>query len=144
MQTMVGLLCSALWLLYIGQVISVLDFRRAQRLGLQESSEHSDLLHRGLELWAARWDLWWLWTLPAAGVLMLFDHAWWPYVALVGGGAFVDAGGREGVKIMGLMQQGVRTGGPSDHRKALTVYLLMQAAGGLAIVTSLKAFAGQD
>lgn len=137
MRLLVGILCSALWLLYIGQLISTANFALAQRLGLQERPDNADSLVGGLELWAARWDLLWLWTLPAAGILMLIDHAWWPYAALIGGGAYIDTGGREGAKVLGLRQQGVRTGTPSEHRLAMGVFALLIAIGALAIVTAL-------
>ena len=39
MRTVVGLLSLAGWLLYAGQVISVVNFSLAQRLGLQESAK---------------------------------------------------------------------------------------------------------
>ena len=107
MRVVVGILCLAAWLLYLGQIITVANFGLAQRLGLQETSDHADPLFSHVELWAARWDLWWLWTLPVAGILMLIDHSWWPYAAMIGGGAFVDAGGREAAKIFGLREQGV-------------------------------------
>ena len=31
----------------------------------------------------------------AAGLLMLWDHPWWPFAALVAGGVYIDAAGRE-------------------------------------------------
>ena len=137
MRIVVGILCLAAWLLYVGQIISVANFGLAQRLGLQETSDHADPLFSHLELWVARWDLWWLWTLPAAGILMLIDHAWWPYAAMIGGGAFVDTGGREAAKVFGLRQQGVRTGSPGQHRLAMGVFMYFIAIGGLAIVIGL-------
>ena len=121
------------WLLYVGQVISVVNFPLAQRLGLQESPENADPLVRPVELWAARWDLVWLWTLPAAGILMLMNHAFWPYAAMIGGGAYVDAGGREGAKILGLREHGVRTGSDGEHRLAMAVFAYLIAIGLLSI-----------
>ncbi len=139
MRVIVGILCLFAWLLYLGQLISVANFGLAQRLGLQESSAHADALSSHLELWAARWDLVWLWTLPAAGILMLIDHGWWPYAAMIGGGAFVDAGGREAAKVLGLRGQGVRVGSQREQRLIFGAFLCLIVIGGLAIGTGLFA-----
>ena len=134
MRMIVGLLSLAGWVLYVGQLISVLNVRLAQRLGLQESPASADPLLTHLEVWAARWDLVWLWTLPLAGILMLANHWLWPYAALIGGGAFVDAGGREAAKILGLRERGVRTGSQSEHRLAMGAYVYLIAIGALSIL----------
>ncbi len=137
MRVALGVVLTALWLVYAGQVLSVIDFRLAQRLGLQERPAHADPLSSHLELWTARFDTLWLWTLPAAGVLMLLDHSWWPYAAMVGGGAFIDAGGRELSKITALREQGVRIGNPAEHRNMKILFTTMIVLGATAIVTGL-------
>jgi len=88
--------------LYAGQVVSVVNLGLAQRLGLQERPDHVDLLPTSLEVWTARWDLLTLLGLPVDGILMLLDHSWWPYMAMIGGGLAADTGGREIVKYLGL------------------------------------------
>lgn len=137
MTIALGILCSALWVLYAGQAISVVDFGLAQRLGLQEKPGEAEPLSSGLELWTARWDLLWLWTLPVAGILMLIDHSWWPYAALIGGGAYVDTGGREAAKVLALRQQGVRTGSRREYRLMMGTYASFIAVGCLAAVAGL-------
>lgn len=137
MQTAVGVVFVVLWLVYVGQLVSSVNFRLAQRLGLQEKAEEVDPLFSRLELGTARWDVLSLWTVPVAGVLMLMDHSWWPYLALIGGGVFVDAGGREAVKLLGLRGHGVRVGARSDFRLAMGVFTLLAMVGGIAIATAL-------
>ena len=137
MRIAVGILCLALWLVYLGQAISVVNLRLAQRLGLQEKPEGVDALFVTLEQWVARWDLWWLWTLPAAGILMLVDHPWWPYAAMIGGGAHVDTGGREAAKMLGLRQQSVRIGTRGEQQTAMIVFAAFIAIGSLAIAVGL-------
>lgn len=137
MRVIFGTLCVIAGLLYLGQLISVWNVRLAQRLGLQESPDHTDPLLGHVELWAARWDLLWLWTLPSAAILMLVDHWLWPYAAMIGGGAFVDAGGREAAKILGLKQEGVRIGSQQEFRLAMAVYVYLIAAGCLSIGVGL-------
>jgi hypothetical protein len=79
----------------------------------------------------------WLWTLPVAGILMLIDHWLWPYAAMIGGGTFVDAGGREAVKVYGLREQGVRTGSQPEYRLVMGVFIYMIVIGCLAIGSGL-------
>lgn len=139
MRIVVGLLSLPLWFLYVGQIISVVDFGVAQRLGLQEKPDHVDPVHSRLELWTARWDVCWLWTLPVAGILILINHPWWPGAAMIGGAAFVDAGGREAAKNLGLRGQGVRTGSPAERRLLMATCGYLLVTGGLAIAAGLNA-----
>ena len=137
MTVLVAILCLAMGILYVGQVISVANLGLAQRLGLQEKPANVDPLFTRLEVWTARWDLVVLWTLPVAGILILLDHAWWPFVAMIGGGVFVDTGGREWAKYLGLRQEGVRTGSPSEQRALVIAYAGMILVGAIAIVAGL-------
>lgn len=118
---------------FFGQLISAIDFRLAQRLGLQEKDEGTDRLYRHLELSTARVDLLVLWTMILAGVLMIVDHSWWPWVALVAGGVHVDAGIREIGKIRGLVAEGVRVGTPAEARLGIG-FLAFVSVVGLALV----------
>jgi hypothetical protein len=122
---------------FLGQLVSAVEFRLAQRLGLQEGNEETEPLYRRLELNTARWDLFVLWTLPVAGVLMLGGHAWWPYVALVAGGVSADAGGRETAKLLGLRAQGIRIGSAREVRTGLVFLPLLALLGAALVVYSL-------
>ena len=124
-------------LVVVGQLISVLDFERAQRLGLQEPSAGSDRLHRRLELSAARWDVLILWILVPTGIAMLIDTSWWPWLALISGGAYVDAGGREASKVLMLRTEGVRVGTRQETRVLLGFHALMVAVGVTLIAHAL-------
>ncbi|UCG52291.1 MAG: hypothetical protein JSW58_01695, partial [Candidatus Latescibacterota bacterium] len=101
---------------FLGQIVSVVNFKLAQRLGLQEKDEATDPVFRYLERNTARWDMFVLWTLPVAAVLMLIEHSWWPYAALLAGGIYIDTGGREAAKILGLQAEGVKFGSASEVR----------------------------
>jgi len=116
-------------MIVVGQIISAINFRLAQKLGLQEKGDDTDPLFRRLELSTARWDLFVLWTLPAAGVLMLVDHGWWPYLALLAGGVYVDTAGRETAKFFALRSQRVKTGSTREGRTFLTAMGLMSLIG---------------
>ncbi len=124
-------------LLYAGQLISIVNFPLAQRLGLQEKPENADPLASRLELMTARWDLAVLWIPPIAGVLMLMDHAWWPPVCLIAGGAYLDAGGREWAKILGLRAHGVPIGSARERAAIYAAYAFLIVTGLAGIVVGL-------
>lgn len=138
MRVLFGILCLIAGLLYLGQLISVVDMSLARRLGLQESTDHTDPIFRHLELRTARWDLWVLWILPVAGILLQIDHWSWPYAAMIGGGAFVDTGGREAAKVRGLKGKGVRVGSRREFLIAMAAYVFLIAAGLLSIGIGLS------
>ena len=130
MQTAIGI--GAIVLAAIGlvfQFVSAVNFKLAQRWGLQEKESETDPLYWRLERNTARWDLCVNWTLLVAGILMLLDHSWWPYVALVAGGVYVDEGGREIAKVLGLQSEGVRIGDKGAVRFALAFLALWGAIG---------------
>jgi hypothetical protein len=126
-------------IIVIGRLTSTIDFSLAQQLGLQERDDRTDPLFRQLELNTARWGLVVLWTLPAAGILMLVDRAWWPYAALVAGGAHMDTAGRETAKVPGLRTHGVRTGSERDARLFFFFTGLMSLIGVWCIACGLGA-----
>ncbi|MBK5111604.1 MAG: hypothetical protein JJE10_09665 [Thermoleophilia bacterium] len=142
MTVALGIVALAVGLVVVtGQLISTLDFARAQRLGLQERDEETDPLHRRLELNTARWDLFVLWTLPLAGVAMLIDASWWPWVALITGSACVDTGGREGAKLLALRAEDIRVGTGQEQRNLFALYGLLAAVGSALIVHALVTLA---
>lgn len=130
MQTALGIVAVVLGAIgLIGQLVSVVNFKLAQQWGLQEKEHSTDPLYWRLERNTALWDLFVIWTLPVAGVLMLLDHSWWPFVALVAGGVYADLGGREVAKVLGLRSEGVRIGRQGEVRFALAFLGLWSAAG---------------
>jgi hypothetical protein len=133
MQTAIGIVCVVLGALgLLAQGVSALNFKLAQQWGLQEKKTETDPLYWRLERNTARWDLLVNWTLPVAGLLMLLDHSWWPFMALVAGGVYADQGGREIAKVLGLRSEGVRVGGEGGVRSAL-VFLGLWAVVGVIV-----------
>ncbi|MDY6987525.1 MAG: hypothetical protein SWQ30_05650 [Thermodesulfobacteriota bacterium] len=112
---------------WLGQVLSGVHYPLAQRLGFQEKSEGTDPLFRRAEIYTARWDGLVLWTLLVAGVLMLTNNGWWPYLGLIAGGVYLDAAGREGAKYISLSKSGIRIGTPRDLKVAAFFFLAMAA-----------------
>ena len=104
----------------VGQAFSALSPKLAPQQLAQNELSGPDRLYRRLERNSALWDLFVIWTLPVAGVLMLLDHSWWPFVALVAGGACAASGGREFAKMLSFRNEGVRIGGEGEIRLAFT------------------------
>ena len=126
-------------LLVTGQFISVINFPLAQKLGLQEKADASDPVKLRAELHTAYWDLLTLVWLPLAGILMLVEHPWWPYLALIGGAVYVDAGGREAAKMLSMRAEGIRIGTPSEQRLLFGTFVVMGVLGLLAVGCALVA-----
>ena len=137
MQTVTALLALLMWPIYLGQWISVVDLPLARRLGLQEQPDTIDPIYARDTAGTARWDLLSMWTLPVAGVLMLIDGAWWPYLALIGGAVYLDTGGRQAIKLLGYRTEGVRVGTSQAVRRALGVYAVFVILGSIAIAMAL-------
>ncbi len=128
MRTTLGIVCILFGAFgWLGQIISGINYELAQKLGLQEKSDGTDPLFRLAERDTARWDSLVLWTLIVAGVLMLLDSAWWPAIALVAGGIYLDAAGREAMKCWSLKQSGVRIGSPGARKVQVVFFTLMAA-----------------
>lgn len=132
-----GIVCLLFGLLgTVGQLISTVNFPLAQRLGLQEADEHTDALYRHAEHNTARWDIVVNWTLPLAGALMVFGHAWAPYVALVAGGIHLDTGGREIVKVWALRAHSVSIGTHKESKMTIGFLVAISVVGAWTIATA--------
>ena len=125
--------------LYTGQLISVVKYSLAQRLGLKAHPGNVEPLHDVLEKNAARWDVLWIWTVPVAYLLLALTHhhPWGAYLGLVGGGALVDAGGREAAKFHALVSRKVRVGDRWEIRTGFATFAFLVALGMALIAISL-------
>jgi hypothetical protein len=115
--------------LYLAQVLSSVNFKLAQRIGIQENSEETDSILQTAERYTAYWDLVTLGWLPLAGLLMIIDYNWWPIVALVGGAIYFDSAGREAAKIISLRKEGFRLGAQNQQRLFFASYIVMAVIG---------------
>ena len=124
-------------LLYVGQFISSINFPLAQKLGLQENPDKADNLLQRAERYTAYWDLITLIWLPLSGVLMIINSSVWPLFALVGAAIYLDASGREAVKILSFKHEGVRIGAPKQSRLFFSTYFIMAILAIVVIVYSV-------
>ena len=137
MQLIIGwLLIIFPGILYVGQIISSVNFPLAQKLGPQENPEETDRILQRSERYVAYWDLLTLIWMPVSGVLMVVNSAAWPLFALFGGAIYIDTAGREAVKIISFKHEGVRTGAPKQHRLFFSTYFIMATLGGVVVVYS--------
>ena len=115
--------------LYVAQVISSIDFKLAQRLGIQEKPEEADPLLQTAERYTAYWDLVTLGWLPLAGLLMVINHDWWAIVALIGGAIYLDTSGREAAKNISFRREGIRVGTETQQKVFFASYIAMAVIG---------------
>ena len=145
MNTLWGLVLVvfSLGLCWLGQVVSALAPRLAERLGLTEREADVDPVFHADAHAEAIWDAWSLWPLPVAGILLLLDHPAWPYFGLVGGGMYLYFAGRGVVVRLVLRRRQVRIGQP----RMLAVYqaylVFFGALGAGTVWLAVRALAGR-
>ena len=125
-------------LLYIAQIISSIDFKLAQKLGIQEDPKETDSIVRTSERYIAFWDLLTLGWVPLAGFLMIVDHDWWPMISLLAGAIYFDASGREAAKNISLRHEGFRVGTEKQKKFFFSTYFLMAIIGVALIIYSVR------
>lgn len=130
-------------ILFIGQLISSVNFPLAQRLGLQEDPGQSDLLLQRAEKYTAYWDLVTLGWLPFSGILMVMNNSAWSLVAFFGGAIYLDAAGREAVKMLSFRHEGIRIGSPKQQRFFFATYIVMALIAIVVLVYSLVAICNE-
>jgi len=129
--------------MYLAQVISSINFKLAQQLGIQENPEATDKILQRSEKYTAYWDLVTLGWLPLAGFYMIIDHNWWPIVALIGGAIYLDTSGREAAKNISFRHEGIRVGSEKQKSVFFGSYILMAIIGVVLIVYSVRELALQ-
>ena len=125
--------------LYLAQVISSINFRLAQRLGIQEKPEFTDQLLQRSERYAAYWDLVTLGWLPLAGVLMIINHEWWPIMSLIGSAIYLDTSGREAAKNISFRHEGIKIGTDKQQKIFFSSYIVMAVIAIVLIAYSINA-----
>jgi len=112
-------------ILFVGQIISSINFSLAQKLGLQEDPDETDPLLQRAEKYTAYWDLVTMGWLPFSGILMVVNHSAWPLFVMFGSAIYLDAAGREAAKILSFKHEGIRTGPKKQQRAFFSTYIVM-------------------
>ncbi len=123
---------------YFGQVITVFWPETAVKLGLTEAEADIDPAFYADVRGEAIWDSAILWTLPAAGVLLVLNNPIWIYFGLAGGGIYLYFAGR-GIMVRRVMQRrGIRIGAAQTLR---VIYFFLALWGVTAVITIVMAIA---
>lgn len=130
------LIIFTLILCWLGQVINASSPTLAARLGLVEPAADVDPTFFVDGRGEAVWDAMILWTLPVAGILLIFNSPWWPYFGLVGGGMYLYFAGRGLIVRLAMQRRGIRIGKPDTVRLFNAVLTLW---GLIAVVTIIMA-----
>ena len=132
-----GIVVLALALLaWGGQAISWLTPDTAVRLSLMESEDSVEPSFFADVKGEAMWDSFTLWTMVAAGALLLAGNTWWRYFGLVGGGMFIYFAGRGIASRRSIQQAGFSVGRP---RTVTQVYAFLALCGSVGLVTVIAA-----
>ena len=84
-----------------------------------------------------------MWTLVAAGVLLVVDHAAWPYFGLVGGGMYLYFAGRGIVTRRVMQRRGLRIGEPGNVRINYLFLVIWGLVAAVTVVAGAVALAGR-
>lgn len=117
---------------WAGQVLVCRSPAMGVRLGISEAEADVEPTFWADVRGEALWDSLSLWTLPAAGVLLILGIDEWAYFGLVGGGMYVYFAGR-GIATRRVMQQrGFRIGATANVRVG---YVFLVLWGLVALIT---------
>ncbi|MBI9044631.1 MAG: hypothetical protein JEZ06_09110 [Anaerolineaceae bacterium] len=121
---------------FIGQFITVFWTKTAAVLGLSESQADVHAVFYADVRGEALWDTGILWILPAAGILLVLNHPFWPIPGLIGGGIYVYFAGRGIVTRREMQMQVIRIGTKENLRM---IYLFLAIWGLSALITVVMA-----
>lgn len=118
---------------WIGQVLSTITPKFAQRIGLMEPEADVDPAFYADASGEAKWDMLTLWTLPLAGILVLLNNPIWIFFGMIGGNIFFYFGGRAVFTRIELQKSKVRIGKP-ELLKMYYIFAVLWALIGLATI----------
>jgi hypothetical protein len=125
-----------------GQTVSALAPATAVRLRLTEAEQEVEPAFWADARGEAAWDVWTLWTMVVAGVLLILDVAAWAYFGLAGGGMYLYFSGRGIFARMAMQRRGLRIGAEADVRLGyafLAIWAVMALITIVAAVAALPA-----
>ena len=112
-----GLVLIMLGLLaWLGQAIAWFAPGTAESLTLTESEDDVEGAYYADIRGEALWDTLTLWTMVAAGGLLVADHYAWAYFGLLSGGMYLYFGGRGILARAAMERRGLQIGSPQNVR----------------------------
>ncbi len=124
---------------WVGQAISWLAPATAERLTLTESEDGVEAAYYGDIRGEVIWDTFTLWTMVAAGGLLVADNQAWAYFGLVSGGMYLYFAGRGIITRAVLRQRGFRIGEPQSLNVAYVALTVWGTAAVITIIASVIA-----
>lgn len=121
---------------WLGQVVSWLSPDVAVRFSVQEAEAEVEPVFWADARAEAAWDSLTLWTLVAAGALLLVDHGTWPVWGLVGGAMYVYFAGRGIATRLEMRRRRFRIGTPADVRTGLAACAVWGVVGTITMVAA--------
>jgi len=135
----VVLIVFTLILCWLAQLINAFSPALAIKLGVAEPEDDVDPIFFLDGRGEAIWDALILWTLPVAGLLLLFDNSAWAYFGLVGGGMYLYFAGR-GLLVRQMMgRKGIRIGKPETVKLYNAVLILWGLIGVVTLFMAVDA-----
>ena len=123
---------------WLGQLICVFSPALGIKWGLMEAPADTEralfIEGRG----EAIWDSLMIWTLPLCGVLLILEHPYWPYIALIGGGGYLYFSGRVITTRIVLQRNNVSIGTANSIKLAYVFCVLWALAALITIVMALQ------
>ncbi len=124
-----------------GQALSWLAPTIAVRWKLMEAEDDVEPTFWADARAEALWDTLTLWTMAAAGALLIADVDAWAYFGLVGGGMYLYFGGRGILARAAMARRGLRIGLPQSVRVGvffLAVWAVMALVTIVAAIVSIE------
>jgi len=115
-----------------GQIIAWIAPDTAVRLTLMESENSVEPTYWADIRGEAPLDAITLWTMIAAGVLLIIDNPAWAYFGLVGGGMYVYFAGRGIFTRVAMQRRGFRVGSAANLKLG---YAMLVAWGAMGLIT---------
>jgi hypothetical protein len=106
-------------LAWLGQLVSAIWPKTAERLGLTEAEDAADPVFNADVHAEACWDLFTLWALPVAGGFLIFGHESWLPLGLIGGGVYVYFAGRGIAARITMLRRKIKIGTQQNVRVGL-------------------------
>ncbi|MCL5961389.1 MAG: hypothetical protein M1358_19120 [Chloroflexi bacterium] len=110
----------------------------AAQFGLSEPESEVDPTFFADTRGEAIWDVMIIWTLPVAGILLIFSSALWAYFGLAGAGMYLYFAGRGIIVRMVMQRRGIRIGKPETLK---WYYGFLALWGLIALATIIMAVA---
>ena len=134
MTTVLGITCILFGMLgWIGQIVTAVSPKLAATISLTECESDVDPAFWADIRGEAVWDALVLWTLPAAGLLLLLKNGWWPYFGLIGGAVYVYFAGRGIATRLEMQRRNIQIGKP-ESVKLFYAFLSLWGLLGLVMV----------